>query len=67
MKDMYSFDQDASSALETYETVKQAYTRIFDRIDVPYKVAEADSGSIGGDKSHEFHYVSNGRLSFLQI
>ncbi|KAJ1675856.1 hypothetical protein EV182_000431 [Spiromyces aspiralis] len=58
MKDMYSFDYSKEQALATYNELKQAYARIFDRISVPYAIAEADSGNIGGSYSHEFHFLS---------
>lgn len=56
MKDLYSFDINTTAALETYEQVKGAYVRLFDELKIPYLVAEADSGDIGGDLSHEFHF-----------
>lgn len=58
MKDMYSFDKDQESANETYEEVMDSYHRIMNRIGIPYAVAEADSGNIGGNKSHEFHALA---------
>ncbi|KAL4209769.1 hypothetical protein CU097_013372 [Rhizopus azygosporus] len=58
MKDLYSFDDSVEAAFETYEQVREAYKRIFTRIGVPFVVAEADSGNIGGSKSHEYHLVS---------
>lgn len=58
MKDMYSFDIDAESAHKTYKDVVDSYHRIMRRIQLPYTVAEADSGNIGGSKSHEFHALA---------
>ncbi|KAJ1719409.1 hypothetical protein LPJ53_005826, partial [Coemansia erecta] len=58
MKDMYSFDVTAERAVGTFYEMEQAYRRCFDRIGVPYRVAEADSGNIGGSLSKEFHFVS---------
>ncbi|KAJ9476175.1 putative proline--tRNA ligase, mitochondrial [Pseudozyma hubeiensis] len=58
MKDLYSFDKSASDAMATYEEVRGAYARIFDRIfgrEGGWKAAEADTGAIGGNKSHEYH------------
>jgi prolyl-tRNA synthetase len=55
MKDMYSFDATQELALKTYEELVKAYHRIMKRIGIPYVVAEADTGNIGGDLSHEFH------------
>ncbi|TGO27525.1 hypothetical protein BPAE_0040g00060 [Botrytis paeoniae] len=56
MKDLYTFDYNNSSALSTYENVRKAYHNLFDELKIPYLVAEADSGDIGGDLSHEFHF-----------
>ncbi|KIS65804.1 uncharacterized protein UMAG_06184 [Mycosarcoma maydis] len=58
MKDLYSFDKSAADANTTYEEVRAAYARIFDRIfgvDGRWTAAEADTGAIGGNKSHEYH------------
>lgn len=56
MKDLYTFDYSPSLALETYYDVRAAYVRLFNELKIPYLVADADSGSIGGDLSHEFHF-----------
>ncbi|TGO14773.1 hypothetical protein BTUL_0048g00120 [Botrytis tulipae] len=56
MKDLYTFDYNNTSALSTYESVRKAYHNLFDELKIPYLVAEADSGDIGGDLSHEFHF-----------
>lgn len=56
MKDLYTFDYSIPSALETYHQVREAYTRIFDELKLPYLVADADSGNMGGNLSHEFHF-----------
>lgn len=58
MKDMYSFDVDAESAHKTYQEVVDSYHRIMNRVNLPYAVADADSGNIGGSKSHEFHALA---------
>lgn len=56
MKDLYTFDYDVESALETYEEVREAYRRIFiDELKLPILVAQASSGDMGGDLSHEYH------------
>ena len=44
---------------ETYLNMKQIYKKIFDKIGLDYKVVSADSGSIGGDKSEEFHVLAD--------
>ncbi|KAJ2520638.1 hypothetical protein H4217_001912 [Coemansia sp. RSA 1939] len=58
MKDMYSFDVTKEKAIETFWTLEAAYRKFFDRIGVPYVVADADSGNIGGTLSKEFHFVN---------
>ncbi|KAI2616549.1 prolyl-tRNA synthetase [Hypoxylon sp. NC1633] len=55
MKDLYTFDYSTQSALSTYGQVRAAYSRLFDELKLPYLVAEASSGDIGGDLSHEYH------------
>ncbi len=57
MKDLYSFDKSATDAVATYDEVRAAYTKIFDRVfgGGRWKAAEADTGAIGGNKSHEYH------------
>lgn len=59
MKDLYSFDASAEAAIETYEEVRAAYRRIFEAIGVEFVEAEADSGNIGGKRSHEYHYLTS--------
>lgn len=56
MKDLYTFDITKEAALETYHAVRLAYRALFDELKVAYLVADADSGDIGGDLSHEFHF-----------
>lgn len=58
MKDLYTFDYSHETALETYEAVRQAYNNLFNELKIPYLVAEADSGNMGGKLSHEYHFVS---------
>jgi len=58
MKDLYTFDASESAAIQTYDQVQAAYYQLFKTIGVPFVVAEAESGNIGGDKSHEYHYLS---------
>ncbi len=58
MKDAYSFDVDSEKALEAYGKLHKAYIRIFDRLGLQYRVVTADSGAIGGDKSHEFQVLA---------
>ncbi|KAI7906142.1 uncharacterized protein BX663DRAFT_253298 [Cokeromyces recurvatus] len=58
MKDLYSFDKSQEDAYASYDQVGEAYRRIFQRIGVPFVVADADSGNMGGSKSHEYHLIS---------
>ncbi|KXS22290.1 prolyl-tRNA synthetase [Gonapodya prolifera JEL478] len=58
MKDLYTFDADETAAIETYEHVRAAYRRMFARIGVQVVQAEADSGTIGGTRSHEYHMIT---------
>lgn len=59
MKDMYSFDATKEEALQAYEDFQWAYNKIFSELKVPFVVAEADTGSIGGTLSHEYHYLAD--------
>ncbi|KAF3910279.1 hypothetical protein ABW21_db0205846 [Orbilia brochopaga] len=59
MKDLYTFDETYEDALETYNIVLHAYRSIFDDLGIPYIFAEADSGNMGGNLSHEFHLPCN--------
>jgi prolyl-tRNA synthetase len=54
MKDAYSFDIDERGSDESYQKMVEAYTRIFTRCDLRFKMVEAESGLIGGTFSHEF-------------
>ncbi|KAF2704511.1 prolyl-tRNA synthetase [Pleomassaria siparia CBS 279.74] len=58
MKDLYTFDYSSELALETYQEVRAAYNNLFDELKVPYLVADADSGNMGGKLSHEYHFAS---------
>ena len=57
MKDCYSFDVDEAGAMKSYEAMRVAYTRIFDRLQLRYRMVKADSGAIGGDTSAEFQVL----------
>lgn len=59
MKDAYSFDISREMLQHSYITMRDAYIRIFDRIGFEYRMVAADSGSIGGDSSHEFHVLAD--------
>jgi len=54
MMDAYSFDRDFDGLDIAYEKMVNAYKRIFERLNLPVIIAEADSGAIGGKDSHEF-------------
>lgn len=58
MKDAYSFHLDMTSLEETYQKFYDAYTRIFTRLGLNFRAAQADTGSIGGKVSHEFHVIT---------
>ena len=59
MKDAYSFHLDASSLQTTYEVMHATYCRIFERCGLEYRPVTADTGSIGGNASHEFHVLAD--------
>lgn len=58
MKDAYSFHASTESLNETYERMHQAYTNIFTRLGLDFRPVRADTGSIGGALSHEFHVLA---------
>ena len=59
MKDAYSFHLDQASLQQTYELMHQTYTNIFTRLGLGFRAVEADTGSIGGNASHEFHVLAD--------
>ena len=59
MKDAYSFDRDAESAQKSYDIMFEAYTRIFERLGLRFRAVAADTGSIGGSRSHEFQVIAD--------
>ena len=59
MKDAYSFHADENSLRETYKVMHDTYTRIFQRIGLEFRPVAADTGSIGGNASHEFHVLAS--------
>src|SRR6476620_9485816 len=58
MKDAYSFDRDVEAAGRSYRLMFDAYRAIFDRMGLRYRAVAADSGAIGGDRSHEFQVIA---------
>ncbi|EGL54845.1 MULTISPECIES: proline--tRNA ligase [Methylophaga] len=59
MKDAYSFHLDQASLQETYDNMYATYSRIFSRIGLEFRAVQADTGSIGGNASHEFHVLAS--------
>lgn len=59
MKDAYSFHADHASLEKTYADMFEAYTRSFTRMGLNFRAVEADTGSIGGNKSHEFQVLAD--------
>ncbi|MET0119996.1 MAG: proline--tRNA ligase [Candidatus Thiodiazotropha sp. 6PLUC9] len=58
MKDAYSFHLDQASLQNTYERMHETYSRIFSRCGLDFRPVAADTGSIGGSASHEFHVLA---------
>jgi prolyl-tRNA synthetase len=59
MKDAYSFDRDVDSAHLSYEKMFDAYVRIFHRMGLRFRAVAADTGAIGGSRSHEFQVIAD--------
>ena len=59
MKDAYSFDIDAAGLEASYQRMHAAYTAIFERLGLRFRVVDADSGEIGGSRSQEFHVIAD--------
>lgn len=59
MKDAYSFHQNKDSLQKTYDDMYQAYSNIFTRLGLEFRVVLADTGAIGGSVSHEFHVLAD--------
>ncbi|NYT65534.1 proline--tRNA ligase [Alcaligenaceae bacterium] len=59
MKDAYSFDRDEASAQTSYDVMFDAYMRIFERLGLTFRAVAADTGSIGGSRSHEFQVIAD--------
>ena len=59
MKDAYSFHIDEASLAEGYRAMYDAYTRIFTRMKLKFRAVQADTGSIGGSASQEFHVLAD--------
>jgi len=59
MKDAYSFHVGQESLQQTYDVMHQTYTNIFTRLGLDFRPVLADTGSIGGATSHEFHVLAD--------
>ncbi|MEZ2722182.1 proline--tRNA ligase [Paenalcaligenes hominis] len=59
MKDAYSFDRNEEEAQKSYDIMYAAYTRIFERLGLTFRAVAADTGSIGGSRSHEFQVIAD--------
>jgi prolyl-tRNA synthetase len=59
MKDGYSFHLDRADCDQEYDRMFAAYGRIFDRCGLRYRPVEADTGAIGGSRSHEFQVLAD--------
>jgi prolyl-tRNA synthetase len=67
MKDGYSFDANRDEALLSYNKMFEAYNAIFNRLGINFRVVDADSGNIGGDKSQEFHILADSGEDHLLV
>jgi len=59
MKDAYSFHLHDADLVREYENMKAAYSRVFTRLGLEFRMVQADSGAIGGDASQEFHVIAD--------
>ena len=59
MKDAYSFDRDVEAAQKSYDAMYGAYCNIFSRMGLTFRAVAADTGAIGGDRSHEFQVIAD--------
>ncbi|MFZ9102539.1 MAG: proline--tRNA ligase [Burkholderiaceae bacterium] len=59
MKDAYSFDKDVAGAEASYDRMFACYSKIFDRLGLAYRAVAADTGAIGGSRSHEFQVIAD--------
>ncbi|HEX6998880.1 MAG TPA: proline--tRNA ligase [Gammaproteobacteria bacterium] len=58
MKDAYSFHLDEESLLEGFRAMRAAYERIFSRMQLEFRIVQADPGAIGGSRSEEFQVLA---------
>ncbi len=67
MKDAYSFDRTKEESNLSYKKMFQAYQNIFNLLGIKFAVVQADAGSIGGDKSEEFHILADKGEDILMV
>jgi len=59
MKDAYSFDKDEEGLDISYNKMKTAYNKIYDRLNIDYKIVRADTGAMGGSLSEEYQAITD--------
>lgn len=59
MKDGYSFHASYADLAREYQNMHDTYSRIFTRLGLKFRAVAADTGSIGGTGSHEFHVLAD--------
>ena len=67
MKDAYSFHMNKESLNSSYKDMRDAYSKILGRLGLDFRIVKADSGSIGGDESEEFHVLAENGEDTLAI
>jgi prolyl-tRNA synthetase len=67
MKDAYSFHLDEADLAREYGNMREAYSRIFTRVGVSFRIVKADSGAIGGSRSEEFHVLAGSGEDLLAV
>lgn len=67
MKDAYSFHIDQASLQQTYDEMHEVYSRIFTRMDLDFRSVAADTGSIGGSASREFHVLAQSGEDLIAV
>ncbi len=67
MKDAYSFDLNEEGLAVSYQKMYDAYTRVFERMGLVFRPVDADTGSIGGHKSHEFQALADAGEDLIAV
>lgn len=67
MKDAYTFNLGMDSLNESYDAMRVAYRRVFERIGADFRIVKADSGKIGGNRSEEFHVLAGSGEDLLAV